>query len=161
MMQVRGGNACRLRAFLWKLGALSTRMGIAYTAILHLAHGWRTHRYPVDTSTSSNVTTWVLMWGSQAVVYVQLQRQMLQARVRRIYPHAYVLGLLLYSDATEVNKKGHKFHPLNLYIANFRLDAMRSARGYRRLALLPILSAQDFPTLSRDRYSPTFIMSHM
>lgn len=135
-------------------------MGIAYTAILHLAHGSRTHRYSVD-KISSNATTWVLMCGSQAVVYVQLQGELLQARVRRIYPHACVLGLLLYSDATEVNKEGHKFHPLNLYNANFRLDALRSARGYRRLALLPILSAQDFPMLSRDRYSAMFIVWHM
>lgn len=85
-------------------------------------------------------------------MYMEIQLQMLQVTVRDLYPHAFVLGWLLYSDATEVTRKGHKFHPLNLYIANFRLDALKSARGYRRIALLPILSHKDFPTLSRDRY---------
>ena len=94
----------------------------------------------------------MLIRDNQAIVYMEMQLQMLQVAVRQLYPEAFVLGLLLYSDATEVTRKGHKFHPLNLYIANFRLDALRSARGYRRLALLPILSPKDFPTLSRDRY---------
>lgn len=74
---------------------------------------------------------------------------MLQASVRLMHGNrAHVLGLIFYSDAAEAERNGHKFHPLIVYLANYRLDALRSARGYRRLALLPILDAKDFPNLS-------------
>ena len=33
--------------------------------------------------------------------------------VRFLYPHAYVLGLLFYSDTTEITRNGHKCHLLS------------------------------------------------
>ena len=65
-----------------------------------------------------------------------------QARVRRIDPSAYALGMLCYSDATETKMNKHKFHPLLVMLANFTLDALRSSRGYRRIALLPVLDSK-------------------
>ena len=77
---------------------------------------------------------------------------MLQAKVRLTHgDRAHVLGLIFYSDAAEAERHGHKFHPLIVYLANYRLDALRSARGYRRFALLPILDAKNFPGLSASK----------
>ena len=73
----------------------------------------------------------------------------LQAAVRSgMHSNCFVLGLLFYSDSTEAKRKGHKFHPLSVYIANFTLDALRSQRGFRRIAHLPVLQEADFPHLT-------------
>lgn len=72
----------------------------------------------------------------------------MQAAVRSgMHSNSFVLGLLFYSDAAEAKRKGHKFHPLSVYIANFTLDALRSQRGFRRIAHLPVLQEADFPHL--------------
>lgn len=75
----------------------------------------------------------------------------MQARARSIDPRAHALGMLFYSDATETQHKGHKFHPLLVMLGNFTLDALRSSRGYRRIALLPVLYKKDLETLSKIR----------
>lgn len=76
----------------------------------------------------------------------------IQATVRsRLHSNSNVLGLIFYSDAAEARRHQHKFHPLLVYIANFTLDGLRSQRGYRRVAYLPILWQADFPTLSSGR----------
>lgn len=68
-----------------------------------------------------------------------------------MHSDANVLGLIFYSDAAEARRHQHKFHPLLVYIANFTLDGLRSQRGYRRIAYLPILNSDDFPLLKDDR----------
>ncbi len=76
----------------------------------------------------------------------------IQATVRNgLHSTSNVLGLIFYSDAAEARQHQHKFHPLLVYIANFTLDGLRSQRGYRRLAYLPILRQADFPALSSAR----------
>ncbi|DBA90690.1 TPA: hypothetical protein ACH3X1_003907 [Trebouxia sp. C0004] len=76
-----------------------------------------------------------------------------QAAVRSgMFHSSFVLGLLFYSDATEAKRKGHKFHPLSVYIANFPLDALRSQNGFRRIAQLPILQGSDFTHLTKDQF---------
>lgn len=73
----------------------------------------------------------------------------LQASMRAsIHPGAHTLGLLFYSDAAEARRFQHKFHPLSLYIANFTLNGIRSQRGFRRVAHLPVLQKEDFPKLT-------------
>lgn len=75
-----------------------------------------------------------------------------QREDRRLHgAHAHVLGMLFYSDATEAERHGHKFRPLLLYLANFTLDGLRSARGYRRLALLPNSQQKDYPQLTNKQ----------
>ncbi|DBB03141.1 TPA: hypothetical protein ACH3X1_013371 [Trebouxia sp. C0004] len=75
-----------------------------------------------------------------------------EAAVRSgMFHSSFVLGLLFYSDATEAKRKGHKFHPLSVYIANFPLDALRSQNGFRRIAHLPILQGSDFTHLTKDQ----------
>ena len=61
---------------------------------------------------------------------------------KHLHSEAVVLGLLLYSDASEAQRKGHKFHPLNLYVANFTIDALRSQRGHARLAHMSVLDKE-------------------
>ncbi|KAL0018413.1 hypothetical protein WJX79_005315 [Trebouxia sp. C0005] len=73
----------------------------------------------------------------------------MQASMRAsIHPGAHTLGLLFYSDAAEARRFQHKFHPLSLYIANFTLNGIRSQRGFRRVAHLPVLQKEDFPKLT-------------
>ncbi len=74
-----------------------------------------------------------------------------QARVRRINPSAYALGMLFYSDATETKMNKHKFHPLLVMLANFTLDALRSSRGYKRIALLPVLDSKLLENLPKTK----------
>ncbi|DBA87888.1 TPA: hypothetical protein ACH3X1_004879 [Trebouxia sp. C0004] len=66
-------------------------------------------------------------------------------RARRdLHPLANVLGLMLYSDGAQAANKQHNYHPIIMYLANFTLDAMRSQRGYVRLAHMPVLDIKDF-----------------
>ena len=84
--------------------------------------------------------------------YFQCNFTDIQAAVRSgLHHNSNVLGLVFYSDAAEARRYQHKFHPLLVYIANFTLDGLRSQRGYRRVAYLPILQQADFPTLSSGR----------
>lgn len=78
----------------------------------------------------------------------------MQKKVRKhLHSEAVLLGLLLYSDASEAQRKGHKFHPLNLYIANFTTDALRSQRGHVRLAHMSVLDREkDHIDLSDKKY---------
>ena len=74
-----------------------------------------------------------------------------QARVRRIDPSACELGMLFHSDATETKMNKHKCHPLLVMLANFSLDALRSSRGYRRVALLPVLDSKLLGNLNKTK----------
>ncbi|DBA83942.1 TPA: hypothetical protein ACH3X1_006438 [Trebouxia sp. C0004] len=66
---------------------------------------------------------------------------------------AVVLGLIFYSDGAEAQRKGHKYHPLLMYFANFMPDAMRSQRGYARLAHMSVLDKADFPLLTQNQFT--------
>ena len=74
----------------------------------------------------------------------------MQAMARRhIHPQAVALGLIFYADGAEASRNKHSFHPLLMYMANFTLDAMRSQRGYARLAHLCVLDKADFPCFDK------------
>ena len=63
-----------------------------------------------------------------------------QAAARReLHPLANVLGLMSYSDGSQAQIQKHHYHFIIMYRANFTLDAMRSQRGYVRLAHMSVL----------------------
>ena len=65
-----------------------------------------------------------------------------------VNPDATPLGVFLYADGAEARSRKHRYHPLLLFLGNFTLDAMRSQRGYVRLAHMSVLAKEDFPQVS-------------
>lgn len=67
----------------------------------------------------------------------------LQAAVRQHHPGACIIGLLFYSDSSDIGVGNLKIRPLQMYIANFTLSQLRSQDGGRRVADLPGLDAKQ------------------
>ena len=65
-----------------------------------------------------------------------------------VNPDATLLGVFLYADGAEARSRKHLYHPLLLFLGNFTLDAMRSQRGYVRLAHMSVLAKEGFPQVS-------------
>lgn len=51
-----------------------------------------------------------------------------------LYPY------LLWSDGSQLTVCGTKFHVVNIAPANWPLQRLRSKKGHRRLALLPVVN---------------------
>ncbi|KAL0024007.1 hypothetical protein WJX77_008088 [Trebouxia sp. C0004] len=77
-----------------------------------------------------------------------------QAATRNtVNPDATPLEIFLYADGAEARSRKHRYHPLLLFLGNFTLDAMRSQRGYVRLAHMSVLAKEDFPQVSDKEFT--------